>query len=228
MTYGGGPNSIQTLAHELGHAYHNWVMADLPWAHRSLTSCLAESASTFAEAVVRDALLAATRDDDSRLALLDRELADATTFLANIPMRFELERQMFVMRKDGPLAAAALSSATDQLQRRWYGDSLGRSFPLFWADKLHFYLTDSPFYNFPYTFGYVFSGMIYARARAEGPAWAQEYRDLLRATGSHSGEAIATRFLSVDLTATSTWSDAIQTRLGPLIDEFEALVAARA
>ncbi|MCK6502024.1 M3 family metallopeptidase [Myxococcota bacterium] len=221
MTFGGGPGSVRTLAHELGHAYHNQVMRDLPWARRRLTSCLAETASTFAETVVRDALLRAATDPATRLALIDRELADATTFLANIPTRFQFERRLFALRRQGPLDPARLSDEMLALQRAWYGPGLGRGFPLFWADKLHFYLTQAPFYNFPYTFGYLFSGMVYTRARQEGPRWAGEWRALLRATGAGPGEEVAQRFLGVDLRQPQAWTAGLD-RLVPLVEEMEA------
>lgn len=224
MTYGGGPGGVRTLAHELGHAYHNHVMRDLPWAQRRLTSCLAETASTFAETVVRDALLRGATDGPTRLSLIDRELADATTFLANIPLRFQFERRLFALRAEGPLDPARLSQEMLDLQRAWYGPHLGRGFPVFWADKLHFFLTQAPFYNFPYTFGYLFSGMVYARARQEGPRWAGEWRALLRATGAGPGEEVAQRFLGVDLRQPQAWTAGLD-RLVPLVQELEAAAA---
>lgn len=226
MTFGGGPRSVSTLAHELGHAYHNHVMWDLLPGQRHLTSCLAETASTFAESLVRGALLDNADAPETRLALIDRELADASTFLVNIPVRFDFERALFQLRAKGPLQPEALSQTMERIQREWYGPDLGVAHPLFWADKLHFYLTRSPFYNFPYTFGYLFSAMAHQRARDQGPAWADTWRELLRATGGGPTEDVAARFLDVDLTQVDAWT-AVIARLKPLVDEYEALVAAR-
>ena len=36
-------------------------------------------------------------------------------------------------------------------QKESYKDSLGSYHPHFWASKLHFFIDDVPFYNFPYT-----------------------------------------------------------------------------
>ncbi len=58
MTYHGTTSDVITLAHELGHAFHSWVMRDLPDSQRSYGMSLAETASTFGETAVRDALLA--------------------------------------------------------------------------------------------------------------------------------------------------------------------------
>ena len=149
------------------------------------------------------------------------ELADAATFLLNIPVRFDFERRLFAMRQRGPLRAEELSQAMDGIQEEWYGPSLARRFPLFWAEKLHFYLTGSPFYNFPYTFGYLFSAMVHQRALDEGPAWAGTWRELLRGTGSEGTEDLARRFLGVDLGRPEAWRAPIE-RLLPLVEELEA------
>jgi len=221
MTFGGGPNSVSTLAHELGHAYHNWVMRDLPTGDRRLTSCLAETASTFAESLVRQAQLDQATDPATRIDLIDRELSDAAVFVVNIPLRFSFERRLFALRAQGPLRAEQLSAEMTALQREWYGPQLGISHPHFWAAKLHFFLTRAPFYNFPYSFGYLFSAMVHHRAMAEGPAWAATWPDLLRATGRGPSEAVAERFLGVDLRDPASWQAVID-RLEPLVQELEA------
>ena len=51
MTYSGGASNVITLAHELGHAYHSWVMRDLQ-AQKTYGMSLAETASTFGETCV--------------------------------------------------------------------------------------------------------------------------------------------------------------------------------
>lgn len=204
MTWGGTTNNLLTLAHELGHAYHNEVMWDLPWARRRVPSTLAETASTFAEALVRGAAMRAARSDGERLALLDEDLTSAVGMLANIPVRVDFDRALYRLRRQGPLSASALCDEMVAIQRGWYGDALGAPDPRFWASKMHFYLTRA-FYNYPYTFGYLFSGMVWERASAEGPSWAPAYRELLRDTGAGSCEDVVQRHLGVDLRDPAAW-----------------------
>lgn len=52
MTYTNSADSMSTLAHELGHAYHSWVLRDEPVFLQDYPMNLAETASTFAEAVL--------------------------------------------------------------------------------------------------------------------------------------------------------------------------------
>lgn len=222
MTFGGRMNSVITLAHELGHAYHNHAMRGLPFARQHVTSSLAETASTFAESLVRGAMLRDAADEAEELAILDTDLSDAVAFLANIPVRFHFERALHRLRAAGDLDPEVLSSTMEELQREWYGPTLGAAHPLFWADKLHFYLSDAPFYNFPYTFGYLFSSLVNVRAGREGKRWAQGYVDLLRDTGSGPAEIVGQRHLGVDLRQASTWSPVLE-RIEERLTRYEAL-----
>lgn len=224
MTFGGQMNSVITLAHELGHAYHNHAMRHLPFSRQNVTSSLAETASTFAESLVRGAMLKSAADEGEELAILDVDLSDAVSFLANIPVRFHFERALHRLRAGGDLDPDVLSSTMDELQRTWYGPILGATHPLFWADKLHFYLSDNPFYNFPYSFGYLFSSLVNVTATREGKRWAQGYVDLLGDTGSGPAERVAQVHLGVDLRQASTWSPVLE-RIEERLTRYEALAA---
>ena len=114
----------------------------------------------------------------------------------------------------------------EALQRAAYGPVLGEAHPMFWAEKLHFYLTRAPFYNFPYAFGYFFSALVFARAREEGPAFAPRYAALLADTGRCTVEEVAARHLGVDLTDPAAWAPVIAD-IERLVERYAALVEAR-
>jgi len=211
MTFGGTYDSMSTLAHELGHGYHNWAMRDLPFGARRYTMSVAETASTFNELAVTDAALRTARDDAERLSLLNQKLSDAATFMMNIRARYDFERAFFERRASGPLSEAELSALMLEAQQNAYHCALADDgyHPLFWASKLHFYITRSPFYNFPYTFGYLFSQGVYRRALAEGPAFSDRYVALLRDTGSMDTETLARTHLGVDLTRPDFWEETV-------------------
>jgi oligoendopeptidase F len=96
-----------------------------------------------------------------------------------------------------------------QAQKDGFHHALSVYHPYMWASKLHFYITGAPFYNFPYTFGYLFSTGIYARAQAEGPSFARKYVALLRDTGRMTVEDLAKKHLGVDLTQPEFWQSAV-------------------
>lgn len=227
MTYNGGMGDVQTLAHELGHAYHSWVMKDLrTWARR-YPMTLAETASTFAEQLVTDAALAAPDlAAADRAAILDTRLQESAAFLLNIPTRFDFEYQVYSRRANGELSVSDLRQLMVDAQRANYGDSLADDGldPWFWASKLHFYITDISFYNFPYTFGYLFSLGIVARARHLGSEFLPRYERLLLKTGSDTAEAVARDVLEVDLGKPDFWRSSIDL-IAEDLQQFETLTA---
>jgi oligoendopeptidase F len=209
MTYGGTANNVATLAHELGHGYHQHVMNDMPALAQEYAMNVAETASTFAEMIVADAVVKSASSDEERISLLEDKLQRAVAYFMNIHARFIFETRFYEERKQGLVSVERLNELMETAQRESFKDSLSSYHPHFWAAKLHFYATDVPFYNFPYTFGYLFSAGIFARAVEEGPAFEDKYRALLRDTGSMNVEDLARKHLGVDLTQPEFWQSAV-------------------
>ncbi len=212
LTYNETLGDVATVAHELGHAFHAWLMRDMRWWSRKYPMTLAETASTFAEQLVIDAVLDdASASPEQRAAILESRMQDGATFLLNIPMRFYFEQSLYDERQRGEVSVSRLKELMLDAQRRCYGDCLAEDEldPWFWASKLHFYITGLSFYNFPYTFGYLFSMGIFARAKLEGPDFLKRYEQLLKLTGSDSAEGVAKRCLGVDLEQPDFWHASI-------------------
>ncbi|MBD3917229.1 M3 family oligoendopeptidase [Paenibacillus sp. PR3] len=226
MTYSGTASNVSTLAHELGHAYHQHVMNDLPPLAQDYAMNVAETASTFAEMLVSDAAVKLTDDAEEKLALLEDKIQRAVAFFMNIHARFLFETRFYAKRREGLVTAEELSELMETAQREAFSDQLGAVHPSFWASKLHFYLTDVPFYNFPYTFGFLFSSGIYARAQQEGPAFADRYVALLRDTGRMTVEELARKHLGVDLEQPDFWRDAVALTTED-VEQFLSMTAAR-
>ncbi len=210
MTYAGTPNNVATLAHELGHGFHQRVTGNLPYLAQNYAMNVAETASTFAEMLVADAALKAAQKSEERLAMLDDKLQRAVAFFMNIHARFLFEQEFYALRRQGLVDVETLNERMVQAQKTAYRDALADYHPHFWASKLHFYITSVPFYNFPYTFGYLFSAGVYARAREEGRAFEQRYIDLLRDTGRMTVEELASKHLGEDIRKPDFWRSAVQ------------------
>ena len=223
MTWGNSMSDVLTLAHELGHAFHSWVMRDLPFSQSEYPMTLAETASIFAESVVRDELLAAAESSYERRLMLFEEMSSALGFLVNIPVRYEFERDFYQQRAAGELSVRALRELMAATWSRWYGDSMSQADDLFWASKLHFSIADVSFYNYPYLFGYLFSKGVYAQREQRGEAFYDDYVKLLRATGSMSAEELAREHLQVDLAEPAFWQASIDIASAQ-IDAFERLL----
>lgn len=222
MTFGGTVSNMSTLAHELGHAYHQNLMDGLPMFNQHYAMNVAETASTFAEMIVSDALVQNAQTKEEKIALLADKVQRSIAFFMNIHARFLFETQFYELRKQGTIEAEEISALMEKAQREAFMDSLSSYHPYFWASKLHFYITGVPFYNFPYTFGYMFSTGIYAIAKREGTSFAAKYDALLRDTGCMNVEQLATKHLGVDLTQPDFWEDAMKLAIQD-VEDFLAL-----
>lgn len=208
-TFSGTVGNVSTLAHELGHAYHQHVMKGLPRFAQGYAMNVAETASTFAEMLTADAAVQDATTDAQRIALLDDKVHRSVAMFMNIHARFIFETRFYRERQLGLVRVARLNQIMEEAQREAYCGALGTYHPHFWASKLHFYITGTQFYNFPYTFGYLFSTGIYARSLEEGPTFADKYVALLRDTGSMRVEDLAKKHLGVDLHQPDFWASSM-------------------
>ena len=216
MTFNDTYDAMSTLAHELGHAYHGYVLKDQPYPLQTYVMSTAETASTFAEEIITDYLVANAPTREQRLSMLDKSLADAMVMMMNIHSRFIFESNFYSAREKGELRVEELNDMMLAAQKEAYLDQLGEYDPRFWANKLHFYISGLSFYNFPYTFGYLFSTGLFARAKQEGPSFAQTYREILLATGCMSTEDVIASTLGQDIRTQDFWNgsmDLIEARV---------------
>ena len=211
MTYTNSADSMSTLAHELGHAYHSWVLRNEPVFLQDYPMNRAETASTFAEAVLGEQRLKRVTSDYERLQILDGMLGDAVAFLMNIHARFLFEDEFHKRRGSKELTADELNQIMEQGQKEAYMNVLSDDGwnPRFWVSKLHFYITSVPFYNFPYTFGYLLSLGVYAIGKQSGADFPRKYRQLLLATGCQDAEDAVLSTMGFDLRKPDFWQQSL-------------------
>ena len=210
MTYSGTQDNVSTLAHELGHAYHNEVIFSHPYFAQNIKMNVAETASTMAEMIVADALLEKASSKEEKLALLDDKISRSIAFCMNIQARFLFEQAFYEERSQGYVTPDRLCYLMEEAQKTAFCNSLSEWHPHFWASKMHFYFTDVPFYNFPYTFGYLFSLGIYTHLKQDKKSFEKKYDALLYDTPLMSTEALAKKHLNIDLTQTTFWDMAMK------------------
>lgn len=204
MTFTGSPNDVSTLAHELGHAFHSSVMSDLPYFRQDYAMNVAETASTFGELIVADANVKAAKTPAEKISLLNAKMDNPLAMFLNIRARFLFETRFYQLRQQKLVTPAELNELMLNAQKEAFGHDLSTYSPHLWASKLHFYIDDLSFYNFPYVFGYLFSLGIYAKAQQEGN-FEDRYIALLRDTANMSTEDLARKHLGVDLTKPDFW-----------------------
>ncbi|MGG0665672.1 M3 family oligoendopeptidase [Viridibacillus arvi] len=210
MTYSGTMSNVATLAHELGHAFHSYALRPIHTLNTGYAMGVAETASTFAEMIVADAAVQEAKSEDEKIALLEDKIQRSVAFFMNIHARFLFETRFYEERESGIVPAHRLNEIMEEAQREAYAGALNVAHPHFWASKLHFYMTSVPFYNFPYTFGYLFSLSIYAKAKEEGSSFEDKYIALLQDTAVMSVEDLAMKHLGEDITEKAFWEKGIR------------------
>lgn len=224
--FDGAFNTVTTVAHELGHAFHSDVVKDLPPLQQNYPMTLAETASIFAETVVFESELAAA-PPEAKLGLLEVHLQDGCQIIVDILSRFYFERDAFADRAKAELSAEEYCAKMLDAQKRTYGDGLDPDLlhPYMWLVKCHYYSSDLSFYNFPYAFGQLFGMALYARYRKEGPAFARVYEEILLETGRMDAVEL-TRRAGFDIESPEFWKSGIDVFVAQ-IDEFTKLVEER-
>ena len=220
--YDGQFTDVVTLAHELGHAFHNQCIQSHRPMNKDYSMPVAETASTFNECVVMAAAIKAAKSDDERLALIESQLQDATQIICDIYSRFRFEAMVFANREEQFMNADALCGFMTEAQKQSYGDGLDHNcmHPYMWVCKGHYY--GPTFYNFPYAFGGLFARGLYAQYLTEGEAFVPKYKKLLYTTSIATVEDTA-KVADIDLTDKEFWRAALQT-IADQIDLFCQLV----
>ena len=201
---------VVTLAHELGHAFHNQCIESHRPLNRDYSMPVAETASTFNECVVMAAAIKAAKTDDERIALIENQLQDATQIICDIYSRFRFEAMVFENRESRFMDADTLCQFMLKAQELSYGDGLDPNVkhPYMWVCKSHYY--GPTFYNFPYAFGGLFARGLYAQYEKEGAAFVPKYKKLLYTTPIATVEDTAL-VAGIDLTDKDFWRSALQT-----------------
>ena len=212
---------VVTLAHELGHAFHNWCLNDQRPLNKDYSMPVAETASTFNECIVMNAAIDAAEKEE-KLALIETQLQDVNQIICDIYSRYCFETSVFEKREEEFMDADTLCGLMLDAQKKCYGDGLDHNalHPYMWVCKGHYY--GPTFYNFPYAFGGLFARGLYAQYRKEGAAFVPKYKALLRATPISTAEDTA-KVAGIDLTDKDFWRAALQT-VADKIDLFCELV----
>jgi pepF/M3 family oligoendopeptidase len=215
-------DSLSTLAHELGHGYHNINLAQRTPLQRQTPMTLAETASIFCETIVSNATLAQTTDRMEKIHILETELQGQAQVVVDIHSRFLFESHVFKMREQRELSVEELCAAMLEGQRASYGDGLNNDtlHPYMWAMKPHYY--GSSFYNYPYTFGLLFGLGLYAQYQHDPENFKAHYDDLLSSTGMFDAATLAGRF-GFNIREEGFWTSSLD-QIRARIDEFVSLV----
>jgi len=213
-------NGMGTLAHELGHAYHNLCLASRTYLQRQTPATLAETASIFCNTLIDQAALR-DADREEQIAILEASLQGVCQVVVDITSRYLFEKAVYERRTERELSARELCEIMHDAQIQTYGDGLDENalHPYMWAAKPHYY--GGLFYNYPYMFGLLFGLGLYARYLDDPDGFRARYDDLLSRTGMADAPTLAAEF-GFDLRTPAFWRGAFDT-VRQNIDQIESL-----
>ncbi|MFD2444692.1 oligoendopeptidase [Bacillus sp. CGMCC 1.16607] len=208
LNYYGSFNDVAVLAHELGHTFHGTVLFDQPSLLQKYPMSLAETASTLSELIITDSENVSSKEEE--LEVLEEQINAAVLYLLYVQFHFFFEIEFYRLKAEGlNPTAAELTKMVVEKQREVFGDQLEHYQDYFWIVTPHFYYVEEPFYNFVYTFGFLFSNGLYEQSKSYGDDFESKYIELLKDTGILSVEELSMKHFDIDLTKPDFWQQAI-------------------
>ena len=209
LTYRENYQDVITIAHELGHAYHNYILHKEPAYAQQKGTSLAETASTFMENLVVDAVIKQSTSKEEKLALLEMKIANGLKYVGTIPNMFKFEQVFYEHRKTNVLTAEEIYTLISKVENDLYDGLIENLAVHKWMYIPHFYNAEKSFYNIPYTIGYLFSNGIYERLK-KSENGVEQLDEILRSSGRMTVEQLAERYLGEDATKTTFWDASLQ------------------
>ncbi|MCL4257549.1 MAG: M3 family oligoendopeptidase [Anaerolineales bacterium] len=223
--FDGSMEQLSTLAHELGHAYHNECLVGKPYLQAITPMTLAETASIMCETIITNASIKLAQTPGEKLAILESQLLNASQVIVDITSRFLFEKEVFERRAKAELSADELCEIMERAQLATYGDGLDpkQLHKYMWTWKPHYYYAGFSFYNYPYAFGLLFGTGLYAIYQQRGAEFTKDYRDLLASTGLGDAATLAQRF-GINIREKKFWQDSLAV-IGEQVEEYVNLKA---
>jgi oligoendopeptidase F len=203
LNFQGKPSDVSTMAHELGHAIHSQLAAEHTAFTAHATLPLAETASTFAEMMLVDRLLAEETDEGVRRDLLFSQVDDAYATIQRQAYFALFERQAHEMIANGA-SVDELSDTYLQTLKEQFGDAVevGDEFRWEWVSIPHIY--EVPFYVYAYAFGQLLVLSLYQQYKLEGEAFKPRYVKILSTGGSLAPVKLLAE-AGIDITRPEFW-----------------------
>lgn len=226
MRYDGSIDSVRVLAHELGHAWHFYNMSfeqSFSFLDDYLPMSTAESASIFFETVLINYLIQTTDSIDMKKSLLSWKIRNCFNYVMAIRASFKFEKNFYEKCKEGPLSADEIEKLSIVAQETAYGNALSEYQPFVWMKYVQFYIADVPFYNYPYTFGYLASFSLLEIANESKSTFHLKYKEFLRETGKAPVEELMKKHFKIDITSYAFWDKAFR-QISKDVDEYLRLM----
>ena len=224
MSYADDLFSLSTLAHELGHSMHSYYSrASQRFLYSRYGLFVAEVASNFNQATVRNYLMRTQTDPQFQIALIEEAMSNYHRYFFLMPTlaRFELEAHRRI-EQGAPLNADILTGILADYFEEGYGGEVEldrQRIGITWAQFLHMYMN---FYVYQYATGISGAHALSHGVTSGQPGAAERYLDFLKSGGSRY-PLNALQQAGVDLTTPQPVEAAFASLAG-LVDRLEKLL----
>jgi oligoendopeptidase F len=211
--FNGTLNDVYTLAHELGHATHDYYMSrSQTLMNTAVPSTVAETASIFGELLLTDLLLGEAKSSREKKAILCQVLDESGMTTFQVTARVWFEQALYASIQKGEyLDYQTICRHWTAARDRIYGDSVAW-FPEMeaeWTMKPHYYMANYRFYNYPYVYAQMFVYSLYERYLEAGKAFAPKLVKALSAGSSMSPLEIG-KIVGLNVKEPSFWNGGLK------------------
>jgi len=225
-SFTGTLSDVFTLAHELGHATHDWYASRKQTIfNMNIPSVVAETASIFGELLLTDQLLDQAKTNIEKTAILCLVLDEAGMTTFQVSARVWFEQALYSsIEKDEYLDYATICKHWTNARNRIYNNVV-TWFPEMeaeWTMKPHYFMPNYRFYNYPYVYAQMFVYALYDQYLKEGKTFAPKLKQALSAGSSLSPMEIG-KIFNLDVTQTSFWKKGINV-FNRFLDNLEQVV----
>ena len=208
QTFTGALSNVFTLAHELGHAVHGYLVTrNQPFTNTRYPMVIAEVASIFGELLLTDLLLEKAETKEEKKAILCRVLDGAGMATFQVSARVWFEQGMYDTIKAGKmLDGKTISKLWTTARDRIYGDAVEwfEEMDWEWTMKPHYYRSNFRFYNYPYVFAQMFVYAMYQKYLEEGESFIPKLKEILKSGSSKSPKEFG-EIMGLDITKPDFW-----------------------
>lgn len=192
---------VFTLAHELGHAIHQYLSRGVGYLNSNTPLTTSETASIFAEMLLFDEL-SSSLDHDERVALYGGKLEDifATLFRQIVFTNFEREIHSY----EDELSSEEISKIWFEKNSEMFGNSikLTKNYEIWWSYIPHF--IQSPFYCYSYAYGQLLVLALFGLYKSGFKDFESKYIEFLSSGGSKSPKELVESF-GFDIESVEFW-----------------------
>jgi oligoendopeptidase F len=213
QSFNGTLSDVFTLAHELGHATHDYYMSrNQTVMNTSVPSIVAETASIFGELLLTDQLLENAKSDEQKKAVLCLVLDEAGMTAFQVTARVWFEQALYAsIQKEEYLDYKTICNHWTNARNRIFGDAVTwlPEMEAEWTMKPHYFMANYRFYNYPYVYAQMFVYSLYERYLKEGKAFVPKLVKALSAGSSVSPVEIG-EFTGLDVKNPEFWKGGLK------------------